>query len=240
MSKYTTGEMGKLCDISVRTVQFYDTKGLLHPSELTEGGRRLYTDDDLTKLRLICTLKAIGLSLDSIKGVLESESPGKILTLLLDEQLRRLGDEIKERQSQIGIIKIIKDCTNDMTAIPVNTINDIEHMMKNKKGLRKVRGAAIVGGTFMTTGLVTTILLWTLKGIWLPFVIWVPIYILLAVMIIGYTCRHTAYICPECNKTFRPTAREAALTSGWKTRWLTCPNCDHKGYCVEIYAKGAK
>jgi len=52
MSKYTTGKMEKLCKV---TVQFYDTKGLLIPSDLTEGGRRLYTDDDLTKLRLICT-----------------------------------------------------------------------------------------------------------------------------------------------------------------------------------------
>ncbi len=36
MSKYTTGELAKLCDVSVRTVQFYDTKGLLPPTELTD------------------------------------------------------------------------------------------------------------------------------------------------------------------------------------------------------------
>ena len=29
MSNYTTGEMAKLCNVSVRTVQFYDTKGIL-------------------------------------------------------------------------------------------------------------------------------------------------------------------------------------------------------------------
>ena len=28
MSNYTTGEMAKLCNVSVRTVQFYDTKGM--------------------------------------------------------------------------------------------------------------------------------------------------------------------------------------------------------------------
>ncbi|MCL2854927.1 MAG: MerR family transcriptional regulator [Defluviitaleaceae bacterium] len=48
--------MAKLCDVSVRTVQFYDQKGVLHPSSESEGGRRIYNDDDLTKLRLICTL----------------------------------------------------------------------------------------------------------------------------------------------------------------------------------------
>ena len=41
MSKYTTGEVAKLCGVTVRTVQYYDTRGILAPSELSEGGRRL-------------------------------------------------------------------------------------------------------------------------------------------------------------------------------------------------------
>ena len=46
MSKYTTGEMAKLCGVTVRTVQYYDTRGILIPSEISEGGRRLYSEDD--------------------------------------------------------------------------------------------------------------------------------------------------------------------------------------------------
>ena len=42
MSKNTTGEPAKLCGVTVRTVQYYDNRGILTPSELTEGGRRLY------------------------------------------------------------------------------------------------------------------------------------------------------------------------------------------------------
>ena len=40
MSKYTTGEIAKLCNVTVRTVQYYDTKGILVPSELTDAARR--------------------------------------------------------------------------------------------------------------------------------------------------------------------------------------------------------
>ncbi len=40
MSKYTTGEIAKLCGVSVRTVQYYDTRGILVPNEITDGGRR--------------------------------------------------------------------------------------------------------------------------------------------------------------------------------------------------------
>ena len=50
MSQYTTGEMAKACGVTVRTVQEYDTRGILTPSALSEGGRRLYDDGDLQKL----------------------------------------------------------------------------------------------------------------------------------------------------------------------------------------------
>lgn len=39
---FTTGEIAEKCGVSVRTVQYYDEKGLVRPTERTEGGRRLY------------------------------------------------------------------------------------------------------------------------------------------------------------------------------------------------------
>ena len=238
MSKYTTGEMAKLCSVSVRTVQFYDTKGLLLPSELTDGGRRLYNDDDLNKLRLICTLKAIGLSLDSIKGIMESESPGKILSLLLDEQVKQLGGEIKERQSQVEVIKVIKGYISDMTTIPVNSIKDIETMMKNKKGLRKVHGTMLAVGIVMSAANVSTIAVWIVKGIWLPFAISMPIVIILGVMLTRMYHRNTAYICASCNATFHPTIWNHIFSAHTpKTRKLTCLSCGKKDWCIETLAE---
>ena len=51
MSQYTTGEIAKLCGVSVRTVQYYDSRNILTPTALSEGGRRLYSEQDLQKLR---------------------------------------------------------------------------------------------------------------------------------------------------------------------------------------------
>ena len=42
----TVGEVAKKMDITVRTLQHYDKEGLLSPSAMSEGGRRLYTDKD--------------------------------------------------------------------------------------------------------------------------------------------------------------------------------------------------
>jgi DNA-binding transcriptional MerR regulator/DNA-directed RNA polymerase subunit RPC12/RpoP len=237
MSKYTTGEMAKLCNVSVRTVQFYDAKGLLPPSELTDGGRRLYTDDDLTKLRLICMLKALGLSLDSIQGILSSKAPGKVLMLLLEEQTKQLDGEIKEKQEQIDAIKIIKESIRNRDTIPVNSIGDIDHMMKNKKGLRKVHGTMLGIGLILDALQIAAVVLWITKGLWIPFAIGMPFVVLFAVLTVRMYHRNTAYICAECGATFRPVFSEFFFASHTpKTRKLTCAKCGHKGYCVEIYS----
>ena len=73
MSKFTTGEIAKLCGVTVRTVQYYDTRGILVPAELSEGGRRLYSENDLKRMKIICFLRDLGLPLDSIYQMLSEE-----------------------------------------------------------------------------------------------------------------------------------------------------------------------
>ena len=85
MSKYTTGELAKLCGITVRTVQYYDTRGILIPSELSEGGRRLYNDDDLKKMKVICFLRDIGLQINTIAQILEDDDPHSVVSLLIEQ-----------------------------------------------------------------------------------------------------------------------------------------------------------
>ena len=40
----TVNEVSKLTGVSIRTLQYYDTIGLLKPIEYTESGYRLYDD----------------------------------------------------------------------------------------------------------------------------------------------------------------------------------------------------
>ncbi|MDG5214690.1 MerR family DNA-binding transcriptional regulator, partial [Staphylococcus aureus] len=39
MSNYSTGELAKLCNVTTRTIQYYDRKGILKPQGFTEGKR---------------------------------------------------------------------------------------------------------------------------------------------------------------------------------------------------------
>ena len=234
MSIYTTGEIAKLCNVSVRTVQFYDTKGLLVPSDLTEGGRRLYNDDDLTKLRLICTLKAIGLSLDSIKSVLESKLSEKILSILLDEQLKLLADEIDERQNQLEMINVIKESIRNKSIVPANSILDVEHIMEKKNKTRNTKKLALIYiGVGIASALGLLFMAWlVVSRIWWGLAVYISIAIF-SLMISAFHLKDNAFICTKCNSVFKPSLRRAFFSTGDnKVRWMTCPECGHRDWCV--------
>jgi len=102
MSKYTTGELAKLCNVTVRTVQYYDKRGILIPTELSEGGRRLYSESDLQRLKVICFLREVDVPIDAISQLLEEEHPEKVISILIEQQESLLMEEIQEKLQKNG------------------------------------------------------------------------------------------------------------------------------------------
>lgn len=68
---YLIGQLAKRCAVSSDTLRFYEKNGLLVPSGRSEKGYRLYSEDDLSRIRFILRAKAIGLSLDEIRELLD-------------------------------------------------------------------------------------------------------------------------------------------------------------------------
>lgn len=237
MSKYTTGEIAKLCGVTVRTVQYYDSRGILSPSELSEGGRRLYSEDDLRQMKIICFLRELDLPINSIAELLEEEHPENVISLLLDKQEALLQSEIDERESKLEKLNDLKRSIKSVEHFSVNSIGDIAHIMENKKKLRKVRAIMLAVGIPMNIIEYGTLILWIVEGIWLPFVIGMLIVIVAAIWLTKYYYNNVAYICPECHKVFKPTFKEMFWSTHTpNTRKLTCPECGHRGYCVETYS----
>jgi len=171
VSHYATGDMARLCNVSVRTVQFYDEKGLLNPTGLTEGGRRLYSEEDLGRLRLICLLKTLGLSLNSIKGILGSSNSSKVLLLLLEEQSKHLTAEIEEKREAKETLDAIMERIRSTETILIYSIDDIGHIMEGRKELGRTHATMLVLGIIMDIIEIATVVLWIMTGIWIPFAI---------------------------------------------------------------------
>ncbi|MCX8117686.1 MAG: MerR family transcriptional regulator [Desulfobacterota bacterium] len=60
---YPIGELAKLVNLSPRTIRYYEEIGLLNSVKRIEGGKRVYTDKDVQRLKFIQRLKHLGLSL---------------------------------------------------------------------------------------------------------------------------------------------------------------------------------
>ena len=96
MSQFSTGELAKAAEVSVRTVQYYDQRGILTPSEVTEGGRRIYHESDLERLQVICFLRDLDFSINQIKKLLQEENREQVLELLLTDQIESLEKSSEE------------------------------------------------------------------------------------------------------------------------------------------------
>ena len=164
MSKYTTGEMAKQCGVSVRTVQYYDSRNILVPSELSEGGRRLYSEEDLQKLKIICFLRNIGLSINGIGELFTEENPGEVISLLLDQQEQVLRNEIGERQTMLDSVEELKRQLKRVEHFSVESIGDMAYYMENKKKLYKVRGIMLAVGVVMDLIEIGTLILGITKA----------------------------------------------------------------------------
>ena len=65
------GELAEKSNMSLRTIRHYDEVDLLTPSGRSEGGFRLYTQDDLERLLLIRRMKPLGFTLEEMSDLLD-------------------------------------------------------------------------------------------------------------------------------------------------------------------------
>lgn len=104
MNYYKTGEFAKKASISMRTVRYYDQKGLLKPSVIDTNGYRLYTDKDFEKLQKILSLKYLGFSLDDIFAMTANDSYLS-LKQSLDLQMKLIQQKIETLQSMQSFLQ---------------------------------------------------------------------------------------------------------------------------------------
>ena len=104
--KMTSGEIAKKTGVSQKAIRLYDEKGLLKPTDYTEGNYRLYDKEALSILEKIIALKQIGFSLEEIHQNLSEDSEVDI-TETLNRQLDILIGKRYEIEKAIASIRSV-------------------------------------------------------------------------------------------------------------------------------------
>jgi DNA-binding transcriptional MerR regulator len=98
---YTSGDLARATGNTVRTIRFYEEEGLLEPAEVSDGGHRRYTDNDLERLKLIGDLRELGMSLCEIRDVLALRKGCSCVAEFADRLEHSLSAHVAEAQRRI-------------------------------------------------------------------------------------------------------------------------------------------
>ncbi|MFP5503767.1 MAG: heavy metal-responsive transcriptional regulator [Candidatus Sericytochromatia bacterium] len=100
MTRALIGELAKRVGVNAKTIRYYEDMGLLSEPERTESGYRLYSEQDVERLRFIMGAKALGLSLAEIKEIVglwgAGVAPCSHVAQLLSDKLKDLDRRIAE------------------------------------------------------------------------------------------------------------------------------------------------
>lgn len=98
---YSIGEVAREIGVSARTIRYYEEIGLIDSVSRVQGGRRIFRNEEVRRLKFIRKLKHLGLALSEMVELAELYRDHKgsdvmlpRLTGLLDEQLARIDNRI--------------------------------------------------------------------------------------------------------------------------------------------------
>lgn len=105
------GQLAERLGLNPRTIRFYEKAGVLPEPERSEGGFRLYRDEDEHRLRFIKAAQRLGLKLDEIREVLafrdRDERPCPYVEQLIGTRLAEVDQRMRD----------LRDLKRDLTEL---------------------------------------------------------------------------------------------------------------------------
>ncbi len=121
-------EVARLTGVTVRTLQYYDTIGLLKPSEITDAGYRLYDASALERLQQVLFFKELDFSLTEIKQIITN--PHYDSTKALQNHKQLLLQKRNRLDALIGLVDNTLKGEKDMSFEQFDRAKIEEHKKK--------------------------------------------------------------------------------------------------------------
>lgn len=110
------GEMAKKYGVTLRTLRFYEDKGLINPKR--DGSTRLYSRRDNARLKLILLGRKVGFSLRDVKQIMDLYDPKGANTKQLRLALEKSEKQLSRLQKQRSVIdEAINELSSTMSAM---------------------------------------------------------------------------------------------------------------------------
>lgn len=121
---FQIGELARLLDLSPRTIRYYEEIGLLNSVRRLEGGKRIYTGDDLRRLRFIKKLKALGLTLAEMQELEDAYAKHRTNTRVLPRLVELLDRRIADIDERIEMLASLRHDIADFRTRMLEKLRD--------------------------------------------------------------------------------------------------------------------
>jgi DNA-binding transcriptional MerR regulator len=131
----TIGELAERSGINVRTIKFWEEKGLIEPHRRTEGGFRLYRPGDVVLLSFIKDLQAFNYTLAEIGTILRLAGPdlGATDSDLAETPLAEAEKTASALQYLVERMREVRDASSRVETVFARRLRAVSRMIKSRK-----------------------------------------------------------------------------------------------------------
>jgi DNA-binding transcriptional MerR regulator len=131
----TIGELAEKCGINVRTIKFWEEKGLIAPFRRTEGGFRLYRPADVALLRFIKDLQTFNYTLAEIGSILRltGSDPGAADAELETMPLAEMEKLSSALEFLVGRMREVREASLRVETVFGRRLRSVTRVRRTKK-----------------------------------------------------------------------------------------------------------
>lgn len=117
------GEVGSAVGVDPPTIRYYESVGVLPEPDRTPSGYRMYSAEDVERLRFVTLARSLGLGLDDIREILgfrdRGEAPCGYVRAMLDRQVDAVAERIRQLEAlsaELARLQLVASTLPDIEA----------------------------------------------------------------------------------------------------------------------------
>ena len=132
-TEFTIGGLASAAGVPTSTVRYYERAGLLRPSARSASNYRLYSAEDLERLRFIRAAQATGFTLEHVTQLLRPAACSKVQTLI-EERLAQVAERTKELRHVKRVLRAsLKTCQEHAASGRCRVVDELTATARSKR-----------------------------------------------------------------------------------------------------------
>ncbi len=131
MDGMTIGQLAKQSNVHVETVRYYERRGLIPKPPRTVSNFRMYSSENLRRVKFIKEAQGLGFSLKEIKNLLALRAAPRAkcadVRNYASQKISDIQERIRSLQRMRGSLeKLLRECSGDLPATECPILESLE------------------------------------------------------------------------------------------------------------------